>query len=273
MTSAALSIVLVVLVTAQLLISLAFAVVAGIYIWPRLRARRIRSEAPASVSVADSGAQPAQFTIASTGTVTLDVLQSSDLDALYEMEADPRRFRYELDEPPSREEVAKRLKRGLTATRLDRPGDYLFPAIRDNDGTFLGTLFLELTGEAADRTAEVGIALSRAAQRKGYALQALELMFDVAFGTFRLHRVVAQFDSRNIASARLCNQLGLRPEARFIRSKFVKGRWIDVEIYAVLAEEWEFKHLPAPSSVGAAASSGADIDGRPQDQTHSSQRS
>ena len=46
-------------------------------------------------------------------------------------------------------------------------------------------------------------------------------------------------DARNCDSARLCERLGMRKEAHFLKDYWNKGEWTDSFIYAILKEEWE----------------------------------
>ena len=39
-------------------------------------------------------------------------------------------------------------------------------------------------------------------------------------------------------SARVLERLGMRREAHFVRSEFIKGEWTDEVVYAMLEEEW-----------------------------------
>jgi aminoglycoside 6'-N-acetyltransferase len=60
----------------------------------------------------------------------------------------------------------------------------------------------------------------------------------VAFEELGLHRVFAQLDPRNEASAALCRRLGMRLEAHFLEDLWFRGAWGDTAIYAMLAREW-----------------------------------
>jgi RimJ/RimL family protein N-acetyltransferase len=57
----------------------------------------------------------------------------------------------------------------------------------------------------------------------------------LAFGDLAMHRVFAQLDPRNSASARLCERLGMRREAYFREDIWFKGEWGDTAVYAMLA--------------------------------------
>lgn len=170
--------------------------------------------------------------------VTLDALRPGDFEALYAMQSDPEVCRFLLYEPRSREQVADVLARDAAATRLEKPGDYLQPAIHDAAGRFLGTMYFELHSAEPDRTAEIGWILAPHAQGHGYALEAARLLLDLAFGELGLHRVYAELDPRNGASVALCERLGMRHEGHFAEHMWLKGEWTDTGHYAILEREW-----------------------------------
>ncbi|MCH6230403.1 GNAT family N-acetyltransferase [Microbacterium sp. CFH 31415] len=170
--------------------------------------------------------------------VTLDALRPEDLADLYALQSDPDVCRFLLYEPRSREEVARVLERDAAATRLEKAGDYLQPAIRDEHGAFLGTMYLELHSVDPDRNAEIGWILAPHAQGRGYGAEAARVLLDLAFGDLGLHRVYAELDPRNEASVRLCARLGMRREGHFAEHMWLKGEWTDTGHYAILEREW-----------------------------------
>jgi len=88
------------------------------------------------------------------------------------------------------------------------------------------------------RQAEIGFSLDRAYHHQGYAREAVTCLLDHLFGEFSLHRVRANCDPENQASANLLKRLGFRHEGRMVESMWFKGRWADEDWYAVLASEW-----------------------------------
>ena len=52
-----------------------------------------------------------------------------------------------------------------------------------------------------------------------------------------VHRVVAELDARNLASAALCERLDMRHEATHRQDLFSKGEWTDTLVYAMLASD------------------------------------
>ncbi|KQP00321.1 GNAT family N-acetyltransferase [Leifsonia sp. Leaf264] len=169
--------------------------------------------------------------------VALELLRDDDLEALYAMQSDPEVCRYLLYEARSREKVGEVLAVDAGATRLENPGDYVQPAIRDEDGHFAGTMYFHLTS-VDDRTAEIGWILAPSSRGRGYATEAARVLLDLAFGELGLHRVYAELDPRNAASVALCERLGMRHEGHFIEHMWLKGEWTDTGIFAILEREW-----------------------------------
>ena len=73
---------------------------------------------------------------------------------------------------------------------------------------------------------------------KGFATEAAQALATYAFGELRLHRVQARHFTRNVASGRVMQKLGMRLEG-IHRDAFCRwGRFEDVAVYAVLAPDW-----------------------------------
>jgi len=87
--------------------------------------------------------------------------------------------------------------------------------------------------------AEIGITLAQAYQGQGYAAEALDWLVGELFRAYDLHRIRANCDVENLASARLLERLGFRREAHFIENLWFKGRWSSEFWYALLRREWE----------------------------------
>ncbi|GEP47408.1 GNAT family N-acetyltransferase [Microbacterium saccharophilum] len=185
----------------------------------------------------DAVALPWDFRPLDGERVRLTALRQSDLDPLYAMQSDPDVCRYLLYEPRSRDQVVDVLARDAGALRLENAGDYLQPAIRDREGRFLGTMYLELHS-VEDRTAEIGWILLPEHQGHGYAQEAATVLLDLCFGELGLHRVYAELDPRNTASVALCTRLGMREEGLFREHMWLKGEWTDTGHHAILEREW-----------------------------------
>ena len=87
------------------------------------------------------------------------------------------------------------------------------------------------------RKAEIGYSLLPIHWRRGYTHEALRVVLRWLFDTFRAHRVVAEIDPQNLASAALLCKLGFRREAYFREAFLVDEAYTDSEIYGRLASD------------------------------------
>ena len=88
-------------------------------------------------------------------------------------------------------------------------------------------------------TYEIGWAIGRPHQRRGYATEAARALLAHAFETLGCHRVIATCQPENVASWRVMDKLGMRREAHF-RQGLLRGagEWWDEYFYALLADEY-----------------------------------
>jgi [ribosomal protein S5]-alanine N-acetyltransferase len=115
-------------------------------------------------------------------------------------------------------------------------GTGLILAITDGQS---GELFgsIGLTIEADHGRAELGYWVGVPYWNRGYCTEAGEAMIDFAFGPLDLHRVHSHHFTRNPASGRVMQKLGMQFEG--VQRAAVKkgGRFEDLACYAVLATD------------------------------------
>jgi RimJ/RimL family protein N-acetyltransferase len=172
---------------------------------------------------------------------------ADDLDDFADIQRRPDVVEYMFwpirDRAASKRHLADRRRK----TRLEQGHDFLGLAVelpdepslnpRPGSGRVIGDVSLLLRNVPA-RQLEVGWVMNPDFAGKGYATEASRAMLDIAFRRAGAHRVVAQLDARNTASARMAERLGMRREGHFREELRVKGEWVDSLYYAVLADEW-----------------------------------
>jgi len=104
-------------------------------------------------------------------------------------------------------------------------------------GLLVGDCALKIE-EHDERQAEIGYTLSRAYQGRGIASEAVSCVLEYPFVTLGLHRVIAITACENAASVALLERLVLRREGHFRQNVWLKGKWRDEFLYAMLQEEW-----------------------------------
>jgi ribosomal-protein-alanine N-acetyltransferase len=99
---------------------------------------------------------------------------------------------------------------------------------------------IDLILDAAHRSAEMAYSLARTHWNKGLMTEAVGATIDAAFTVDRpLNRLFARIDTRNEASARVAEKLGLKQEGVLRKSRFHKGKFIDDAIFAILRDDWK----------------------------------
>lgn len=90
-------------------------------------------------------------------------------------------------------------------------------------------------------TVEVGYSLARAYWNQGLMTEALSALIDMAFTKLNLHRIEAQHETSNPASGHVMAKCGMQKEGTLRGRIFNKGKFVDVDLYAILREDWEKK--------------------------------
>lgn len=74
---------------------------------------------------------------------------------------------------------------------------------------------------------------------RGYVTEACRLLVDHLFNVQPYHRLELLTAPENIASVRVAQKCGFRPEGTLRQSFFLNGRYCDVALYSLLRPEWE----------------------------------
>ncbi|MBW4630724.1 MAG: GNAT family N-acetyltransferase [Iphinoe sp. HA4291-MV1] len=85
---------------------------------------------------------------------------------------------------------------------------------------------------------EIGWSLHPSYCGRGYATEAAQILLTYGFAHRKLHRITSICDTRNTASFRLMERLGMRREGHLRQSQSMKGSWQDEYMYALLHNEW-----------------------------------
>ena len=184
-----------------------------------------------------------------TPKLVLRRLAASDWQDLQELLADEEMFRYAEGRPLEEEEILHWLESDAHV-RLTSPGQPFYLGIQLQDGgKLIGYLRLVFTDQQRLQ-AGFSVFLNRAYQRKGFAAEAVDAFLAFCFEGINLHRVTAACDSRNAGACRLCEKLGLRREAEFLKDNFFNGEWANTVWFALLKEEFSKTSPPPQKSAG-----------------------
>jgi RimJ/RimL family protein N-acetyltransferase len=178
------------------------------------------------------------MTILDAARLRLRPLTAADTDALLSYRGDPEVCRYLPFPPMDEAEIARRLETQWFRTVLAADDEHvtLGAELRDS-GQLVGDVILFLKSREHG-VGEIGWVFAPRVAGQGFATEAATAMLDWAFGPVGLRRVIARLDERNTASARLCERLGMRLEARLIENEVFKGELSTELDYAILSREW-----------------------------------
>jgi RimJ/RimL family protein N-acetyltransferase len=186
-----------------------------------------------------------------TGRLVLRTMTSDDVDDVHAYQSRADVCRYLMFEPRTRDEVAEKVAKFSAAHALNGDGDFWQLAIERSSepGQVIGDVYFTVKS-VANAAGEIGWTLHPSFSGQGYMTEAASAVLEIAFGRLGLHRVRAELDSRNDASAALCRRLGMREEAHFVENLWFKGAWGDTAVYGILDREWNTRPATARACRG-----------------------
>jgi RimJ/RimL family protein N-acetyltransferase len=173
-----------------------------------------------------------------TERLTLRSYRKSDADSVFSIYSNPDMVRYLYSEQMQPSGLSDSMKRRLKRVKLEAEGDILELAVElTATGEFVGALTFMYRSKVHHR-GEIGYAILPEHAGQGYATEGGRALLGIGFDHLALHRIEAQCDARNVASARVMARIGMQQEAHLRQNEFVKGEWTDEILYGMLAEEW-----------------------------------
>ena len=173
--------------------------------------------------------------IIETRRLCLRKLQKKDSEDMYEYSRDPEVARHVLwDAHTSIHQTRNYLRFLIRQYRNAAPGTFAI-ALRET-GKVIGTIGF-MWVQTDNRAAEVGYSLSRTYWNQGYMSEALQAIVEFGFTKLNLNRIEAQHECDNPASGRVMQHAGMRHEGTLRQRIFNKGRYVDVELYAIVRSD------------------------------------
>ena len=104
-------------------------------------------------------------------------------------------------------------------------------------GQIIGTIgFMWIQSD--NNAAEVGYSLARSFWNHGVMTEALKAVIAHGFGGMNLNRIEAQHETTNPASGAVMRKCGMVREGTLRQRLYNKGRYVDVELYAILRRDY-----------------------------------
>jgi RimJ/RimL family protein N-acetyltransferase len=161
--------------------------------------------------------------------------RAEDAPAFAAYRSDPEVARYQSWDAPYPLEQAVETVQEFAAGDPLKPGWFQYAV--DLDGVLVGDIGINLHDNLMQ--ADLGFTLAPGHQGQGYATEAVGALIAYLFTERQLHRISADCDARNHASARLLERLGFRQEGLRIANSWFKGEWTDDLLFGLLRSEWK----------------------------------
>lgn len=168
-----------------------------------------------------------------TERLTIRPFESNDLHDVFSIYNNDDTCKYLLHDKWTHENMQEKFNKKLENNALTKETPLNLAIV---SGTkVIGDLSVWYT-EMKD-TVEIGYSFSKEFSGKGYATEAVSGLVKKLFAEFNVHRIQANLDARNEASQKLCERVGMRKEAHFIRDFWNKGEWTDSIVYGMLLSD------------------------------------
>ena len=174
-----------------------------------------------------------------TPRLRLRKLNMHDAQDIFDYSQDPQVARYVLWEAQtSLSEARSYIRYMLRKYRLGEPASWGIEW--KETGRIIGTIgFMWIQRDNA--AAEVGYSLSRAYWNRGIMTEALGEILRFGFRSMNLNRIEAQHETENPASGAVMRKCGMQREGLLRQRLLNKGRFVDVELYAILRKDFAIR--------------------------------
>lgn len=152
-----------------------------------------------------------------SGRLLLRCITETDTDAIFAYRSLPEVARYQYWEPFTIEQTMDFVSK-CSRTGLNKDGQWTGLAIE-----YKGILIGDCACNISDNTIEIGCNISPEYQGMGIAKEALTLLTRYCLKYFDIKEIIGITDSRNIASIRLMESLGMKKNPDFENHIICKG--------------------------------------------------
>jgi aminoglycoside 6'-N-acetyltransferase len=162
--------------------------------------------------------------------------REDDAPVLAAYRSDPEIARYQSWRTPVTLQDASTFIHQMMARDVHGPGWFQYAVILRSERALVGDIGINL--HENEMQADIGFTVAAKYQGCGYATEMVWRVLEHLFVDRGLHRVSAECDARNLASARLLMRLGFRREGCRVANTWLKGEWTDDIVFGMLETDW-----------------------------------
>lgn len=123
------------------------------------------------------------------------------------------------------------------SSRGEEKNDHVFAVTLRKDEALVGTVGLHVRAE--NDHAEIGYWIGAPYWDHGYATEAAAAVMRFGFESLSLNKIFANHFSRNPASGKVLEKLGMRHEGTLRQHLKKWGHYVDLECYGILRSDWQ----------------------------------
>ncbi len=172
-----------------------------------------------------------------TERLILRDFEEADWEAVHIYACDPEVLRYMTWGSNSEDDTRAFIARKLEGQRQEPRTTYDLAVVLASEARLIGSCGLVVSRPETGQ-GWIGYCYHRDYWGRGFATEAARVIVDFGFEELGMHRIFATCDVENVGSARVMEKLGMRREGHFLQNEWVRGRWRDTYLYAILVEEW-----------------------------------
>lgn len=124
------------------------------------------------------------------------------------------------------------------AEAYEQPDFYNWGMVVKDTGQVIGT-FTFVGVSDRDQVGELGYCCGQTWWNQGYTTEAGRALLTFGFDQLGLNRIQAVHDVRNPASGRVMEKMGMTYEGTMRQARLVKGKFVSLSLYAILAQDWQ----------------------------------
>ena len=172
-----------------------------------------------------------------TERLLLREFEESDWETLLAYQSDPLYLQYNPWTSRTEEDV-RHFVQTFISWREEQPRNkFQLAIVLPAEGRLIGNCGIRMRSSYA-MDADIGYELDCRYWGNGYATEAAHALLTFGFSELRVHRIWAHCVAENVASAHVLEKVGMQREGRLRENEWMKGRWWDTLLYAVLEHEY-----------------------------------
>lgn len=172
-----------------------------------------------------------------TPRLILREFELDDAQATNEYERDPEVVRYQSFGPRTLCESRAYIEQSIALAGDVPRRIYDLAVVLRDEQRLVGRCGLKVA-DIEQREGALWYILNPAYWGRGLIPEAARALLAFGFDQLGLHRIIIDCEPENTPSIRVAEKLGMRREAHFVENAWMKGRWTDSVIFALLDREW-----------------------------------